>query len=509
MARPRRQRAGRSRWLRRRIGLPVHDIAPMRVCRREATARASACEDRRFGYPVELLQRRRGAGWRITEHDVAYHPRAAGTRSKVSGSVAAPSAPPATSPGCCREARGAGGGQGAGRRSGARRGSAPTSATAARPSSPRPRCWTPSRCADAVGASDCRLRAGRRPGRRRRGRRRWPRRARPAGRHRAARRRLRRAARQRPRRRRPATGGPVVQIGMDTPHAAAPGPARRSPRPGGPRQRGARPRRRRRLVGRWPPPTRGWRTAWPACRCRPADTYARTRGRRCGAGSPGRAAAGAARRRHRRRRRWAAAARRHPVRARLAVGSTSWATGPAASAGRGGTVSAAVVGGFPVRGLRRARCAGARLHRDLDGLQRTGPPCAGGPAGPTRATARCSRICAGPTLDIGCGPGRMTERLAAAGRVVLGIDVVPEAVGADPRARRARCYRDVFDPLPGEGAGGPRCSPTATSASAATRSPCSAGCASLLAPGGRVVADCAPPGTGCARAGRAPVVPAG
>ena len=27
------------------------------------------------------------AGWRLAEHDVAYHPRAAGTRSKVSGSV--------------------------------------------------------------------------------------------------------------------------------------------------------------------------------------------------------------------------------------------------------------------------------------------------------------------------------------------------------------------------------------------------------------------------------------
>ena len=43
--------------------------------------------DRRFGYPVELLQKATRAGWRIVEHDVAYHPRAAGTRSKVSGSV--------------------------------------------------------------------------------------------------------------------------------------------------------------------------------------------------------------------------------------------------------------------------------------------------------------------------------------------------------------------------------------------------------------------------------------
>jgi len=44
-------------------------------------------QDRRFGYPVELLQKAHRAGWRLTEHDTAYHPRAAGTRSKVSGSV--------------------------------------------------------------------------------------------------------------------------------------------------------------------------------------------------------------------------------------------------------------------------------------------------------------------------------------------------------------------------------------------------------------------------------------
>lgn len=73
-------------WLRRRIGLPVHDIAPMRVARREALL-ALGVLDRRFGYPVELLQRATMAGWRIREFDVAYHPRARGTRSKVSGSV--------------------------------------------------------------------------------------------------------------------------------------------------------------------------------------------------------------------------------------------------------------------------------------------------------------------------------------------------------------------------------------------------------------------------------------
>lgn len=73
-------------WLRRRGGVSVHDIAPMRVCRR-ADLLALGVEDRRFGYPLELLFRAGRARWRISERDVAYHPRASGTRSKVSGSV--------------------------------------------------------------------------------------------------------------------------------------------------------------------------------------------------------------------------------------------------------------------------------------------------------------------------------------------------------------------------------------------------------------------------------------
>ncbi len=73
-------------WLRRTIAMEAHDIAPMRVCRRQAMLDLDL-QDRRFGYPVELLQAVTRARWRVVEHDVAYHPRAAGTRSKVSGSV--------------------------------------------------------------------------------------------------------------------------------------------------------------------------------------------------------------------------------------------------------------------------------------------------------------------------------------------------------------------------------------------------------------------------------------
>ncbi|MGH3960536.1 glycosyltransferase family 2 protein [Mycobacterium sp.] len=71
--------------LRTRHGLPVHDIAPMRVFRRDALL-SLGIVDRRSGYPLELLVRAAAAGWRVVEHDVAYGPRTGG-KSKVSGSL--------------------------------------------------------------------------------------------------------------------------------------------------------------------------------------------------------------------------------------------------------------------------------------------------------------------------------------------------------------------------------------------------------------------------------------
>jgi glycosyltransferase involved in cell wall biosynthesis len=71
--------------LRTRYGLPVHDIAPMRVVRRDALL-ALGITDRRTGYPVELMVRAAQAGWRVVERDVAYGPRSGG-KSKVSGSL--------------------------------------------------------------------------------------------------------------------------------------------------------------------------------------------------------------------------------------------------------------------------------------------------------------------------------------------------------------------------------------------------------------------------------------
>lgn len=72
--------------LRRRTGLRLHDVPSVRVCGRTDLL-ALGVEDLRFGYPVELLVKAARAGWVIVEHDLAYRPRAAGTRSKVSGSL--------------------------------------------------------------------------------------------------------------------------------------------------------------------------------------------------------------------------------------------------------------------------------------------------------------------------------------------------------------------------------------------------------------------------------------
>jgi glycosyltransferase involved in cell wall biosynthesis len=75
-----------ARRVRRGTGLDVHDIAPMRAARR-ADLLGLGLRDRRFGYPLELLVAAGRAGWRVREVDVDYAPRAAGTKSKVTGSV--------------------------------------------------------------------------------------------------------------------------------------------------------------------------------------------------------------------------------------------------------------------------------------------------------------------------------------------------------------------------------------------------------------------------------------
>jgi len=70
--------------LRRRTGVPLRDLGPMRAARREALL-ALGLRDRRFGWPLEMVLRAAADGWRIDEIGVSYHPRAG--RSKVTGTL--------------------------------------------------------------------------------------------------------------------------------------------------------------------------------------------------------------------------------------------------------------------------------------------------------------------------------------------------------------------------------------------------------------------------------------
>lgn len=71
--------------LRRRTGIRLADIGPMRATRREPLLELGLI-DRRFGWPLEMVLRAAAAGWRLDEVAVSYRPRRGG-RSKVTGSV--------------------------------------------------------------------------------------------------------------------------------------------------------------------------------------------------------------------------------------------------------------------------------------------------------------------------------------------------------------------------------------------------------------------------------------
>lgn len=59
--------------------------------------------------------------------------------------------------------------------------------------------------------------------------------------------------------------------------------------------------------------------------------------------------------------------------------------------------------------------------------------------------------CAGSTLDIGCGPGRLTTALTRRGIDTLGIDISPAAVELTTRRGARAACRDVFSALPETG----------------------------------------------------------
>jgi glycosyltransferase involved in cell wall biosynthesis len=92
------RRAGRSAWplharlanralafeVRRRTGLGLRDLGPMRAVGRDSLL-ALAPRDRRSGWPLEMVLLAHRAGLRIAEAEVPYRPRVG--RSKVTGTL--------------------------------------------------------------------------------------------------------------------------------------------------------------------------------------------------------------------------------------------------------------------------------------------------------------------------------------------------------------------------------------------------------------------------------------
>jgi SAM-dependent methyltransferase len=58
-------------------------------------------------------------------------------------------------------------------------------------------------------------------------------------------------------------------------------------------------------------------------------------------------------------------------------------------------------------------------------------------------------FCIGPTIDIGCGPGRFTAALVERGIRALGVDVSATAVEMTMERGGQALHQDVFAPLPG------------------------------------------------------------
>ncbi len=73
-----------ARTVRRRTGVTLTDLGPMRAARRQPLL-ALGLRDRRFGWPLEMVLRAADAGWRVGEVSVPYRARVG--RSKVTGTV--------------------------------------------------------------------------------------------------------------------------------------------------------------------------------------------------------------------------------------------------------------------------------------------------------------------------------------------------------------------------------------------------------------------------------------
>lgn len=104
--------------------------------------------------------------------------------------------------------------------------------------------------------------------------------------------------------------------------------------------------------------------------------------------------------------------------------------------------------------------------------------------------------CADPTLDVGSGPGRLTVALTRRGMRALGIDVTPLAVRLTRLAGGRALCRDVFGHVPGGGRWATVLLADGNIGIGGDPDALLRRVRELLRPGGEVVAELDPPGTG-------------
>ncbi|OBB22140.1 methyltransferase type 12 [Mycolicibacterium peregrinum] len=75
----------------------------------------------------------------------------------------------------------------------------------------------------------------------------------------------------------------------------------------------------------------------------------------------------------------------------------------------------------------------------------------GGARADLRFDSAIVNLCSGPTLDLGCGPGRLVAGLVRRGLPALGVDVSRTAVELARGSGAPVLCRDLFEPLPGTG----------------------------------------------------------
>ncbi len=103
--------------------------------------------------------------------------------------------------------------------------------------------------------------------------------------------------------------------------------------------------------------------------------------------------------------------------------------------------------------------------------------------------------CAGPTLDVGAGPGRLTVALAERGIPALAIDITPYAVELARSSGALALQRDVFGYLPGTGRWATVLLADDNIGIGGDPVVLLCRARALLGPDGRVLAEVGPPGT--------------